>query len=106
MAKPRKKKKAEVPDAETILLMQPPKAKTIKTETLKMSKASVKVALERELRRYVKRTGKFRKDLSDSGKARAKDILKKLDRKEVSWDPSIFVPGYDAPTVKGMFIAD
>ena len=106
MIKKRKSRKSEPIDADTLLLATPPKKKTIDKEILKMSAASLRVGLERELRRYIKRSGGFRKDLSSTAKKRAEAIMEKLGRKEKKWDFNIVVPGYDAPTVKGMFIAD
>jgi len=48
------------------------------------------VACERELRGYIKRDGSgFRKDISEAGKNRAKQMLKLLKRKELVWDENI-----------------
>ena len=42
-------------------------------------------ALEIELRKYVKRSGGYRKDLPADQKKRAEEILKKLNRKDPVW---------------------
>ena len=51
------------------------------------------VAAEREFRRYVKRTGGLRLDLSDAAKMEALRLQEILGRKEIKWDTSIAVPG-------------
>ena len=56
-----------------------------------------KMALERELRKYVKKTGGFRKDLPEQDKQKALRIMKRLGRKEPKWDTKIVIPGYDLP---------
>jgi hypothetical protein len=62
-----------------------------------------KVKLERELRRYVpKRGGCLRKGLDPSFQKRVDELLRLLGRTEMQWDPSIVVPGMDAPTVAGI----
>ena len=53
------------------------------------------VGLERELRRYVKRTGGFRKDLSPGDTKKAEAIMKELDREKPEWDVTIIVPGFE-----------
>ena len=55
--------------------------------------------LERELRRYVRRGGGFRKNLPKNHKEVAQRIMKKLGRKKPEWDKSIVVFGVDKPTV-------
>lgn len=56
--------------------------------------------IEREIRRYVKRTGGFCKNLPEADKARTEAFLKRIGRKhkdgsiKVEWDLSIVVPGY------------
>lgn len=63
-----------------------------------------KIALEKELRQYVKRAGGFRRGLSKKHQARARDILKLLGRKGISWDLSLKPdtpagqPGQTAPS--------
>lgn len=47
------------------------------------------VSCERELRKYVKCDGGFRKDISDADKKRAKEILKLLGRTKLEWDDKI-----------------
>lgn len=47
------------------------------------------VSCERELRKYVRRDGGFRKDLPEESKKRAKQILKLLGRKKLEWDEQI-----------------
>lgn len=61
--------------------------------------------LERELRRYVKRSGGFRKNLPKSHKEVAKRIMKKLGRKKPEWDNNIVVAGLDNPTVARLDVA-
>lgn len=58
-----------------------------------------KYMLERELRRYVKRDGGFRKNLPKEKMEVAKRIMKKLGREKPEWDPSIVIFGVDKPTV-------
>lgn len=47
------------------------------------------VSCERELRKYVRRDGGFRKDLSEESKKRAKQMLKMLGRKKLEWNENI-----------------
>ena len=55
-----------------------------------------KVAMEREIRRYVKINGGFRKDLPPADKKIALDLLKQAKRKlEDGWDLQIVVPGFE-----------
>jgi len=61
-------------------------------EVLTESEAE-KRAVEREIRRYIKRSGGFRKGLSKAGKMEAKRLLKIAGRKELKWDLDIVVPG-------------
>lgn len=63
------------------------------------SPEELKYMLERELRRYVKRSGGFRKNLSKSHEETAKRIMKRLDRKKPEWDFNIVVFGVDQHTV-------
>jgi hypothetical protein len=64
------------------------------------------VATEREIRRYVKRAGGYRKGLSEKDKAQCATLLRKLGRQEIAWDPTIQVPGYDNPTVANLIFPD
>lgn len=65
----------------------------------------LKVGLERELRRYVKKgdpkkpdePGGFRKGLSKEDEKKARKIMKRLGRKELKWDVTILVPGFETP---------
>lgn len=59
-----------------------------------------KVLTEREIRKYVKKTGGYRKGLPYKDEAHCGDLLKKMGRKKVEWDRNIIVPGIDKPTVK------
>ena len=63
-----------------------------------------KIGYERELRRYVKKTGGFRKGLPEVQKDTALGLMKILDRKSPAWDKKIIVPGYDKPTCADMVI--
>jgi len=54
------------------------------------------VELEREIRRYVKKSGGFRADMADAGIRRAKQLLKKAGRTEPVWNHKIAVPGMRA----------
>lgn len=45
--------------------------------------------LEREIRKYIKRTGGFRKGLTSGEKMTANTLLQKAGRKKARWDPSI-----------------
>ena len=65
----------------------------------------LKVGLERELRRYVKKgdpkkpnePGGFRKGLSKEDEKKARKIMKRLGRTELKWDKTILVPGFETP---------
>lgn len=53
------------------------------------------VQLERNIRRFVKPQGGFRKDLPESDQVEALALLKKAGRKvEDGWDMGIMVPGF------------
>ena len=73
-----------------------------------IEEGEMKIKLEREFRRFIKRSGGLRKGLEGDKKVmeRVGKLQKALKRKELAWDPKIFVPGIDNPTVKGMFIAN
>lgn len=64
-----------------------------------------KIDLERELRKYVKRAGGFRRGLPKEQQTRTRDILKLLDRRGLSWDTELIpdsppgTPGPDTPSV-------
>jgi hypothetical protein len=72
----------------------------------KVAPKEQKVLTERELRRYIKKEGGFRKGLSEKEKEVCKDLLKSLGRQEddLKWNQDILVPGVDKPTVKGMVV--
>lgn len=55
-----------------------------------------RVALEREIRRYVKKSGGFRKDLNPQDQKWAVALLAIIGRRSLSWDVSIHVPGFEA----------
>ena len=55
----------------------------------------LKVGLERELRRYVKKSGGFRKGLPKEDEKKARKIMKRLGRKKLEWDLTILVPGFE-----------
>jgi len=74
--------------------------------TKKKLKKGEKIAHERELRRYAKRSGGFRKGITADQKETAQNLMKILGRKHPEWDKYIVVPGYDNPTVKGMVLQD
>lgn len=61
-------------------------------EEVKPMSADV-IATERELRRYVKRDGGFRKNLSKEAQAEAERLMKILGRTSPAWDLDITVPG-------------
>ena len=54
-----------------------------------------KVGLERELRRYIKKSGGFRKGLTKDDEKKARKIMKRLGRTELKWDLTILVPGFE-----------
>ena len=66
--------------------------------------ADEKVRYEREIRRYVKAAGGYRKGLADKEKATCQKLMKRAGKKKLEWDTSIAVPGMDKPTVAGMVI--
>jgi hypothetical protein len=80
--------------------------KKANTPKKKIAPEEQKVLTERELRRYIKKEGGFRKGLSEKDKEICKDLLKKAGREEddLKWNPDILVPGVDKPTVKGMVV--
>ena len=99
---PRRKKKDEVVPAETL------KEETARKRKPKMTKGE-KIALEREIRRYVRADGGYRKDLPQKDKERCAKLLKKRPEQlsdprhgNVVRDKSIIVPGLDKPTVAGI----
>lgn len=53
-----------------------------------------KIALEREIRKYVTRSYGFKPGLSESDLERAKMLLAKVGRNEPKWDVNIDVPGF------------
>ena len=58
-----------------------------------------KVQLERDIRRFVKPLGGFRKGLPESDKKEANGLLEKAKRTvEDGWDMGIVVPGFEAIT--------
>lgn len=65
----------------------------------------LEIALERELRRYVKKgdpknpnkPGGYRKGITEEGKKKAQNIMKRLGRKELKWNFNLVIPGYDQP---------
>ncbi len=108
MAKKRKKKKLvtenSLVNAENLMMVQPPKRKEEDTAALAMTDALMKIKLERELRRYVKRSGGLRKGLENhkETKARVEKLMKALGRTKMVWDQEINVPGYDDPSVRDL----
>ena len=112
MAKKRKKKLKSDNDLatpENVLLTMPPEEKKKVNPLLSASDAEMRVRLERELRRYVKRAGGLRKGLEDNKKVKdtVRRLCKALDRdcgslSKVRWDQEIHVPGYDNPTVRDL----
>lgn len=91
----KRKKRVKSKDATEKLVSEPKKLKLTKKQ---------KVGYERELRRYVKRAGGFRKGLPEAQKDTARGLMKILDRKKPEWDVKILIPGYDKPTCTGMVI--
>lgn len=66
-----------------------------------------KIALEREIRRYVRRAGGYRKGLPQKKKELCAKLLAKRKgplRAKVVIDPEILVPGLDKPTVANLDI--
>jgi len=68
-----------------------PQPKPIVVETI-----PERVAVEREIRRYVRRDGDFRKDLARGDRERATTLLKLMGRKKVIWDTTIRVGGFES----------
>lgn len=74
-----------------------PKRVTVKQLETMITKAEPKapeqainlVSCERELRKYVRRDGGFRKGISEADKKRAKEMLKLLGRTKLEWDENI-----------------
>jgi hypothetical protein len=70
--------------------------KMLGTPAAKKATGSPEVtSLEREIRRYVKKSGGFRTDLSPAAKREAQRLLRKAGRNEPVWNTRISVPGYD-----------
>ena len=64
-----------------------------------------KIGLEREIRRYVRRIGGYRKNLSQKKKELCVEKLAERQgplRNKVVIDPEILVPGLDNPTVSNL----
>lgn len=111
--KTKKKKKKSLVNVDNLKLISPPKKDQGVSGLLNMSEKEMQIRLERELRRYIKRSGGLRKGLEKNKKVitRVKDLCKSLKRDasdldNIVWDQEIHVPGYDDPSVKGMFITD
>lgn len=51
-------------------------------------------AIERELRKYIKRSGGYRKNLSAELEQRCEKLMKVIGRKKLEWDTSISLPGF------------
>ena len=105
MAKKRVKKRRSKPklaeghvDANGIPTTKKPPARQ------KVSPEQHTAMMERELRRYVKRNGGFRKGLPSAHKEVALRLMKKLGRKKPEWDKSIVLPGLDNPTVARLLV--
>ena len=60
-----------------------------------------RAALEREIRRYVKKSGGFRKDLNPQDQKRAVALLAIIGRRSITWDLSIHVPGFGDEEFRG-----
>ncbi len=65
---------------------------------------NTQVDVEREIRKYIKRSGGYRKNLPEAAKKRCAHFLRKRGLKDekgfpLKWDTSITVPGIDSPTV-------
>ena len=109
----KKKKKNSLVTVDNLTLIAPPRKKREGPDPLKMSNAEMRLKLERELRRYVKRAGGLRKghEKNKTVIARVKALCKVLGRdassmKKVKWDFELHIDGYDNPSVKNMIIAD
>lgn len=59
-----------------------------------------KVAIEREIRRYVKSTGGFRKDLGPALITQATNMLAVMGRRDPVWDFTVNVPGFESSEYK------
>lgn len=101
MAKKSQKKQIEDLTAENTKLKAPkgiPSARVVKKEVVEVPD---EVLLEREIRKFVKRGGGFRKGLSGDDMDRAKMLLGKAGKpyvkdKEPRWNTSIVVSGIPA----------
>lgn len=58
------------------------------------------IAMEREIRRYVKSSGGFRKDQHEQEIIHCTNLLGVLGRSEPCWDFNIHVPGMEAAEAK------
>lgn len=75
-------------------MMTPEEVSAAADASAEEDELKAKVAAEKELRRYIKRSnlkdpkqpGGFRADLSEAQKARARELLKALGRKRIEWD--------------------
>jgi hypothetical protein len=66
-----------------------------------------KVDIERDIRRYVKKSGGYKKGLSDEDMLRAQKVLREAGRlpaegERPQWDMNVPVPGIDNPSVKDL----
>jgi len=55
--------------------------------------ADMRIAVERDLRRYVKSTGGFRKNLHSLDRKHGEELLVLLGREHPAWDEAVVVPG-------------
>lgn len=74
-------KKSKVAEAVAKSIEKKAKKKVVKKFTQQDA-----VDCETELRKYIKRSGGFRKGIDEAGRARANDMLKKLGRKGAECD--------------------
>jgi hypothetical protein len=67
---------------------------------LKKDEEIDRVSCERELRRYVRFDGGFKKNITEPDKKRAEEIMKLLGRKKPEWDETIIpVTGAKRPLI-------
>ncbi len=63
-----------------------------------------RIIFEREIRRYVRADGGYRKGLAKEDKVKCEKLLKRMGRTRPERDKDILVPGLDKPTVAGMIV--
>lgn len=87
--------------------LNPPKPKTLRERYAEYQLSLIKpkedddptILIEKELRRYIRKDGGYRKGLSPEDKERCRKLMGIAGRNSLIWDKSISIKGMDKPTV-------